>query len=176
MDWSRIPVPDMTPVRYLATVGAVAASFVLLYPGRHAALDYLRTVVRGDDRFMITVSGLLLAVFGFQFVIGSAVGPLVRDIRSKISSGHLPSNVEEFVKVGAHVGWIERLLLYSFLVVGSPEAAALVVTAKSFARAPGAREGGKLIGDYYLIGTLVSVAASLTASSITRMALGLSPL
>ncbi|MFI2431732.1 hypothetical protein [Streptomyces sp. NPDC018693] len=176
VDWSWIPTPTMTPVRYLATVGAAVASFLLLYLGWHAALEQMRTIVEGDDRFLITVSGLLLAVFGFQFLIGSTVAPLIREIRAKIASGDLPGSVEEFIKVGPHIGWVERFLLFSFLVVGSPEAAALVVTAKSFARAPGAREGGKLVGDYYLIGTLVSVAAALAASSITRLALGLSPL
>ncbi|MFI2039152.1 hypothetical protein ACH470_31575 [Streptomyces bottropensis] len=176
VSWSWVPTPTMTPLRYAAAVGAVAAAFLLAYLGRHVGWDSARTVIADDDRFLITVSGLLVAVFGCQFFIASSVKSLIREIRAKISSGDLPESVNEFIKVGPHVGWIERFILFSFLVSGSPEAAALVVTAKSFARAPGAREGGKLVGDYYLIGTLVSVAAALAASSLTRLALGLSPL
>ncbi|MEV5310807.1 hypothetical protein [Streptomyces sp. NPDC052610] len=163
-------------MRYLATAGAVASALLLGFIGRHAGWDSVLTVTTNDDRFLITVSGLLVAVFGCQFFIASSVKALIKEIRAKIDSGDLPESVDEFIKVGPHVGWIERFILFSFLVSGSPEAAALVVTAKSFARAPGAREGGKLVGDYYLIGTLASVAAALAASSITRLALGLSPL
>ncbi|MEU2062684.1 hypothetical protein [Streptomyces sp. NPDC013455] len=176
VDWSWVPTPTMTYSKYLAAVGAAATSIFLIYLGWRGVADHLRTVINGDDRFLIAASGLLLAVFGCQFIIGAAVKPLISEIREKVASGDLPENVNEFIKVGPHVGWVERFLLYSFLVAGSPEAAALVVTAKSFARAPGAREGGKLVGDYYLIGTLVSVAAALAASVTTRLALGIPPL
>ncbi|MFJ2130865.1 hypothetical protein ACIOHO_08155 [Streptomyces sp. NPDC087849] len=168
-------LPAMSPVRYAAVAGVVASSFLLTYIGWGAGLDHLREVVVDDDRFMVTASGLLLAVFGFQFLISFAVDPLVNKIDAEIAAGRLLASVRKFVEVGSHVGWIERLILFSFLVSGSPEAAALVVTAKSFARAPEVREGGRLIGDYYLIGTLVSVAAALGVSVITRLGLGLSP-
>ncbi|MFF8917132.1 hypothetical protein ACF08M_28390 [Streptomyces sp. NPDC015032] len=159
----------------MAVAGVAASTFLLTYIGWDAGLDRLHEIVTNDDRFVITASGLLLAVFGFQFLISIAVDPLIKKIDVEIAGGRLPASVRKFVEVGSHVGWIERLILFSFLVSGSPEAAALVVTAKSFARAPEVREGGRLIGDYYLIGTLVSVAAALGLSIITRLGLGLSP-
>ncbi|MFJ6179868.1 hypothetical protein [Streptomyces sp. NPDC092295] len=175
-DFDWLKAPDMTPTRYLAVFGAAASAALLVYVGGNSVLDNLKGLTAVDGRILITGSGLLIAVFGCQFIIGSIVGPLLKEIEEKISSGDLPLSTRDFTKVGPHVGWIERFILFAFLVSGSPEAAALVVTAKSFARAPEAREGGKLVGDYYLIGTLVSVAAALLSASVTRIILGLSPL
>ncbi|MEU0738685.1 hypothetical protein [Streptomyces sp. NPDC006134] len=178
--WGSSPVnfdwlPAMSPVRYAAVAGLVASTFLLFYIGWGVGLEQLKEVVSSDDRFVITVSGILLAVFGCQLPISLAVNPLIGKIDDEIAAGRLQASVRKFVEVGSHVGWIERFILFSFLVSGSPEAAALVVAAKSFARAPEVREGGRLVGDYYLIGTLVSVAAALGVSSVTRLGLGLSP-
>ncbi|MEV5431046.1 hypothetical protein [Streptomyces sp. NPDC052701] len=178
--WASISIsfgwlPVMSPMRYLAVAGATASTFLLAYMGWNVLLEHLRAAVADDDRFVITASGLLLAVFGCQFLISMAVDPLIEKIDIEIAAGRLPASVRKFVEAGSHVGWIERFILFAFLVSGSPEAAALVVTAKSFARASEVREGGRLVGDYYLIGTLVSVAVALGVSSITRLGLGLSP-
>ncbi|MEU6486240.1 hypothetical protein [Streptomyces sp. NPDC046887] len=169
-------VPVMSPARYGAAAGAAVSIALLVYVGGDPVLGNLESITEADDRLLITCSGLLIAVFGCQFIIGLIVRPLLQEIEAKITSGGLPSSVRDFIKVGPHVGWIERFILFAFLASGSPEAAALVVTAKSFARAPEAREGGKLVGDYYLIGTLASVAAALLAAGVTRVILGLSPL
>lgn len=167
---------SMTAARYSALAGVVAAVLILAFVGWEAGARYLGDVVTNSDRLMITLSGLLVAVFGCQFIIGVVVRPLLNEIEAKIEADELPENTRDFIKVGPHVGWIERFILFVFLVSGSPPAAALVVTAKTLARAPEAKEGGKLVGDYYLIGTLISVAAALVAACLTRLALGLSPL
>ncbi|MFI2351251.1 hypothetical protein ACH492_30370 [Streptomyces sp. NPDC019443] len=166
----------MTSSRYSAAAGIVAAVIILAFVGWKAVLEYVDSLVVASDRFLITLSGLLVAVFGCQLIIARAVRPLLSEIEARITAGELPDSTRDFIKVGPHVGWIERFILFVFLVAGSPPAAALVVTAKTLARAPEAKEGGKLVGDYYLIGTLVSVAAALVAACLTRLILGLPPL
>ncbi|MEU6310293.1 hypothetical protein [Streptomyces sp. NPDC047014] len=175
-DFHWLAAPTMSPTRYVAGVGSAASVALLLYVGEGSVQDSMKYLAVVDGRLLITVSGLLIAMFGCQLVIGPAVRPLLKEIEAEIASGNLPVNTNDFTKVGPHVGWIERFILFAFLVSGSPEAAALVVAAKSFARAPEARQGGKLVGDYYVIGTLVSVAAALFSASATRIILGLSPL
>ncbi|MGW3565235.1 hypothetical protein ACWDSL_15375 [Streptomyces sp. NPDC000941] len=121
-------------------------------------------------------SGGLIAVVGCGSTIARIVKPLIDEIESHVATGALGSNIREFVASAAHIGWIERILLFGFLASGKPEAAALVIAAKSFTRSPGISQGGKLVADYYLVGTLASVTAALLASCATRLAIGLPPI
>ena len=115
-------------------------------------------------------------MFGCHLMIGQAVKPLVEKITEKINSQAFDAGVKDFIESGPHVGWIERFILFAFLTSGNPAAAALVVTAKSLARFPEIRQAEKLVGDYYLVGTLTSVAAAVFVSGATRMALGMPPI
>lgn len=66
---------------------------------------------------------------------------------------------------GRYIGWLERALLYGLILLGSPDAAALVVAAKSIARFPSFAE--EKFAEYYLIGTLLSLLiAAATAVAV----------
>ncbi|WP_099012783.1 hypothetical protein [Streptomyces malaysiensis] len=171
-----IKIPHPTKAQYFAVV---AGTLSLLIPISLAFDKEIRLIKWGivdDERFVVVASGLLIAVFGCQLVIGRVVRPLVVKIMAEIKKGEFDESVEDFIKAGPHVGWIERFILFTFLVSGNPAAAALVVTAKSLGRFPELRQAEKLVGDYYLVGTLTSVAVALVASVATRMALGMPPL
>ncbi|MFF7248817.1 hypothetical protein ACFZBU_33480 [Embleya sp. NPDC008237] len=160
-----------------AALAVLAVSGVFIaYIGGSSWFDFVRDSVIENDRSISVLSGLLIAVLGCQPVIGRVVKPLVDSVESAIGAGTLGPEVREFFISGNHIGWIERLLLFAFLASSHPEAAALVIAAKSFARAPGISQGGKLMSEYYLIGTLASVASALVAAVATRLAIGLPPL
>ncbi|MFF0740716.1 hypothetical protein ACFYVL_09970 [Streptomyces sp. NPDC004111] len=163
-------------VQYAVAAVGMAAALVPLILGIGPVLRFVRQQVIGDAKVVITVSGLLIAVFGCQRLISRVVRPLIGKIKEKIESSEFDESVEDFIKAGPHVGWIERFILFAFLVSGNPAAAALVVTAKSLARFPEIQQAEKLVGDYYLLGTLVSVAVALVTSGVTRMALGMPPI
>ncbi|MFD8236025.1 hypothetical protein ACFV20_29595 [Streptomyces sp. NPDC059696] len=165
-----------TRVEYAAVIAGALSILLPIYLGFDAALRLVRWGIIDDDRFIVIISGLLIAVFGCQQLIGRIVRPLIKKILEKIESEEFEESVGDFIKSGPHVGWIERFILFSFLVSGNPAAAALVVTAKSLARFPEIQQAEKLVGDYYLVGTLTSVAVALATSSITRVALGMPPL
>lgn len=172
--WIQGPHP--TRVEYAATIIGVFSVLLPIYLGFDAVLHLIQWGIVDDDRFVVIISGLLIAVFGCQQLIGRIVRPLVKKILENIEKGEFEESVGDFIKSGPHVGWIERFILFSFLVSGNPAAAALVVTAKSLARFPEIQQAEKLVGDYYLVGTLTSVAVALATSSITRVALGIPPL
>lgn len=179
--WNRIRSVASGPTRptgkeyAAAVVGAAAVLFPVLL-GIGPLFRFVQQILIDEDKAVITVSGALIAVFGCQRLIGRAVRPLISRIKEEIESGKFDDGVEDFIKSGPHVGWIERFILFAFLVSGNPAAAALVVTAKSLARFPEIQQAEKLVGDYYLLGTLVSVAVALVTSSATRMALGMPPI
>ncbi|MER5303235.1 hypothetical protein ABT039_27760 [Streptomyces lasiicapitis] len=160
---------------YAAAGVGIVAVFFPLFLCVDPMFQLVRRNVIGGEKVVAAASGALIAVFGCQWLIGRVVRPLVDKIKEKVESEEFEKSVEDFIKSGPHVGWIERFILFSFLVSGNPAAAALVVTAKSLARFPEIQQAEKLVGDYYLVGTLASVAAALVASSVTRMALGMSP-
>ncbi|WP_327190034.1 hypothetical protein [Streptomyces xinghaiensis] len=171
-----IDPPQPTKVEYTAATAGIISILLPIFLGLDAGVSLVRRGITEDDRFIVVTSGLLIAVFGCQQLIGTIVRPLVKKILERIENGDFDENVGSFIKAGPHVGWIERFILFSFLISGNPAAAALVVTAKSLARFPEIQQAEKLVGDYYLVGTLTSVAVALATSSITRLALGMPPL
>ncbi|MBM9504565.1 hypothetical protein [Actinacidiphila acididurans] len=173
---SHISWRHLAPSQYVALAVSGLTLAPLTYEGRNSLVDHVRKTLIANDRPTITASGALIAILGSQYIIGRILRPQIKEINEKISRGEIDRKVGDFVRVGSHVGWIERSLLFAFLVSGNPDAAALVVAAKSLARLPGVSDGGKLVGDYYLIGTLTSVVATLLVAATTRLALGLSPL
>ncbi|MEU5536694.1 hypothetical protein [Streptomyces sp. NPDC020362] len=165
-----------TGAQYTAATIGIFSILLPIALGFRTEIHWIHRSFVDDDRFAVTLSGLLIAVFGCQQIIGKVIRPFIEKIRDKIRRKEFDESIEEFIKVGPHVGWIERFILFAFLVSGNPAAAALVVTAKSLARFPEIQQAEKLVGDYYLVGTLTSVAVALATSSVTRMALGMPPI
>ncbi|MFB7509742.1 hypothetical protein, partial [Streptomyces broussonetiae] len=124
-----------------------------------------------SDRAAVIVSAWLIAVFGGGMLAKSATKPVRHEIEA-LEEGPQRSAAMEFMNGGPTIGRLERGLLFAFLAAGRPEAAALVLAAKSLARVPSA-EHGKHASEYFLIGTLASVIAALTMSMAARSAVGL---
>ncbi|MER7566458.1 hypothetical protein ABTZ93_26315 [Streptomyces sp. NPDC097941] len=124
-----------------------------------------------SDRTAVVTSALLISVFGGGVLAKAATGPVRREIDT-LQDGPARDAAMEFMSGGPIIGMLERGLLFAFLMAGQPEAAALVLAAKSLARVPTA-EHGKHASEYFLIGTLASVIAALTMSMAARTAIGL---
>lgn len=122
-----------------------------------------------NDRAAIVINGGLAAIF----LGGATVGLIVKPIAVAFEKS--ATSVPRLLQIGAHVGHIERLLFFIFIVGGVSAAAALVLTAKSLVRLPSVSEDMDH-AEYYLVGTLSSAAVCLVAAVGTRLALGLSPL
>ncbi|MCX5397546.1 hypothetical protein [Streptomyces sp. NBC_00102] len=124
-----------------------------------------------SDRVSVFLSALLLAVFG-----GGALASLATaSVRAEVDA--LPPGQErdralDFMSGSRTIGLLERGLLFAFIGAGQPEAAALVLAAKSLARVP-TNDHGKHASEYFLIGTLASVIASLAMGMAARSAVGL---
>ncbi len=124
-----------------------------------------------SDEVAVFLSAALISVFGGGALAKSATAPVRREILVLPDSPERRAAVE-FMSAGRAIGLLERGLLFAFLGAGRPEAAALVLAAKSLARVP-TSEHGKHASEYFLIGTLASVIASLAMSMAARAAVGL---
>jgi hypothetical protein len=122
--------------------------------------------IPANSKLSLIISGLLLASF-----CGNDVARLIVERFVKIpSQDSAPSR--QAVLVGAHIGWIERAIVFALVAGGQPSAAALAVTAKSLARVadPATQEEGFV--EYFLIGTLTSLLVALSVAVLTRLTLG----
>jgi hypothetical protein len=85
-----------------------------------------------------------------------AGGYLIRYLTRNLSAGiDRPGETAEQVKnAGMYIGWLERFLVVTAILVQSPSMVGLILTGKSIARFPELKEG---FAEYFLIGTLLSI-------------------
>ena len=83
-----------------------------------------------------------------------------------------PPDLHSLANAGRYIGWFERAILFAFVLGGEPQAAALALAAKSFARFPTLREHHEGFAEYFLIGSLGSLAIALGTAFATRTAIG----
>ncbi|MBR7829603.1 hypothetical protein KDK95_25075 [Actinospica sp. MGRD01-02] len=142
-----------------AVFGAVALGGVGLW---HALWHGLL-----DDRLAVTVNGTAAAVF-----VGGLVTGLILRRFSSVTIGR----AQAVLGAGTLLGWLERMLYFSFLLAGQPTAAAFALTAKSAARFPALQREEEGLAEYYLIGSLSSLVVAAVTALLTRLALGMAAL
>jgi hypothetical protein len=86
------------------------------------------------------------------------------------SSGPDPGAVGLTARVGATIGILERLLICVFVLTGTDVAIGFVVAAKTLARFK--QLDDREFAEYYLLGTLASVAVAIGSALVARSALG----
>jgi uncharacterized membrane protein YidH (DUF202 family) len=121
----------------------------------------------GNDGVAVVLLGALLSMFAG----GAAIGALLRPLAAGLGTA---DGEQKRIHAGLYIGWLERALLYGFVVAGAPGAAAVVVGLKSVARFPSF--GDERFAEYYLIGTLASVLVAVGVAVAVRAILGLAPL
>jgi hypothetical protein len=117
-----------------------------------------------DDRLAVTVHGVAAAVF---------VGGLLTGLILRRFSSVTANRAQAVLGGGTLLGWLERMLYFSFLLAGQPTAAAFALTAKSAARFPALQRDEEGLAEYYLIGSLSSLVIAVVTALLTRLALGL---
>jgi hypothetical protein len=162
----KISTKAAFPVVYVL-LGAILVSVTLR--GFDGSVGLVANALR-DDRAAIVLSGLLLAMFCANDIARLLVERFVGLPRD--SGGNDPQGV----LIGEHIGWIERAIVFLFIVGGQPSAAALAITAKSLARVADPKAQKEGFAEYFLIGTLASLLVALVAAIMTRLMLGLSGL
>jgi hypothetical protein len=89
-----------------------------------------------------------------------AGGYLIRYLTRNLTAGiEKPGETQEQVKdAGMYIGWLERFLVVTAILVQSPSMVGLILTGKSIARFPELKER---FAEYFLIGTLLSIGLAM---------------
>jgi hypothetical protein len=112
--------------------------------------------VSNPTRDLILCGAVVYA--GVVFGAGYLIRYLTRGLLGGVSL-QLGESVEQLTNAGLYIGWLERLLIITAVILRSPALIGLILTAKSIARFPEMKESK--FAEYFLIGTLLSVIIAL---------------
>lgn len=155
-----------SPVLAALLLGFMAMALVDLDQGWKAMVTLV-----DSDRVAVAASGLVATVF----IGGAVVAWILRRFSQALETSGATAKFQSLDDAGRYIGWFERAVLFAFVVGGEPEAAAVALAAKSFARFPTLSERHKGFAEYFLIGSLASLAIAVAAAAATRAALGIGP-
>jgi hypothetical protein len=125
--------------------------------------------------FFFAMSVMPAARFRAKLAIAIAIyaavifggGYLIRLLtRSLLTAGSQPEGEtqEQLRNAGMYIGWLERFLILTALLLHSPATAGLVLTAKAIARYPQFKH--VRFAEYFLIGTLLSLSVAMLGGLI----------
>jgi hypothetical protein len=107
-----------------------------------------------------TIPGAFLAVpviyTGVIFGGGYLIRFLTRSMAEGVKSVDPKESGEQLQNAGLYIGWLERFLILTALLLRSPAAVGLILTAKAITRYPEFKSAR--FAEYVLIGTLLSVS------------------
>jgi hypothetical protein len=144
---------------HLVTVGLAAC---MLAPGApfRELIDALQNVRAIPNRFLAVPVVYVAVVFGGGYLIRLLVHSLAEGVKS-----HSPEKAnEQLQNAGLYIGWLERFLVVTALLVQSPATVGLILTAKSIARYPEFKS--ERFAEYFLIGSLLSISMALLGGAV----------
>jgi hypothetical protein len=139
---------------------------IALYLTGGVTVDAVLQHPKFPDAVMV-LFGYLLILKPTSIVIGSILK------KYPISSGSGGSQVRGIVAGGELIGYLERLLILTFTLVGSYEAVGFVLAAKSIFRFGELNKSkDRSMTEYVLIGSLVSVVITTLVGTLLALGLG----
>ncbi|HEX5593042.1 MAG TPA: hypothetical protein VFX35_06820 [Solirubrobacterales bacterium] len=155
-----------SPIIAALLLGLVAAALADIA----ASKDALEEAVE-SNRAAVVGAGLVVAVF----LGGSVVARILEPFAHALEDGTDGENLPSLENAGRYIGWFERAVLFGLVIGGEPEAAAIALAAKSFARFPSLSKHQEGFAEYFLIGSLASLTIAVAVAAATRAALGIGP-
>jgi len=142
-------------VLHLCTIVALAR--FLIRPGWATLKSQFSWSAATGDR--VLEAGIVYVAVVF------AGGYLIRDLTRNLTAGmERPGETAEQVRnAGMYIGWLERFLVVTAILVQSPALVGLILTGKSIARFPELKER---FAEYFLIGSLLSIGLAVLGGLI----------
>lgn len=114
-----------------------------------------------DYTFKIAV--IILAYITVSVIGGYLIKLMLRRYENDIETGGLKS-------AGMVIGIIERIIVLTFVLLNQYTAITIIFAAKSIARFNELKD--RKMAEYYLIGTLLSIAFAMTVGIATQLVIG----
>ena len=148
---------------------SVALAAWLLSPG----LTFTEVAALLDKGRALPSKQLFIPVIyvGVIFGGGYLIRALTRPLAQSINLEQPEKGGEPMQNAGLYIGWLERFLLLTALLMQSPGTAGLILAAKAIARYPEFKS--EHFAEYFLIGTLLSFSLAILGGAVlARVVLG----
>jgi uncharacterized protein DUF3307 len=125
------------------------------------ARNSLQLMRAQSNRILLLLIVYVLVMFACGYLIRFVTKPLIRHIaKGKPKSFDSPPSETpaQLSNAGMYIGWLERFLVLTALLLHSPATVGLIIAAKSIARYPQFRR--EQFAEYFLIGTLLSICTA----------------
>ena len=144
-----------------------AACLIEQTPLPNIAHGSLRVVREHSDRILLLLVVYVLVIFASGYLIRFVTKPLMRHIGLVSTGTKDPAPHEtpaQLSNAGMYIGWLERFLVLTALLLHSPATIGLIIAAKSVARFPQFHR--EQFAEYFLIGTLLSICTALVGGVV----------
>lgn len=111
------------------------------------------------EKPLFVVVVYIAVMFGGGYIVRSLTKPLTKQDMSVLGE-----TTNEMQNAGMYIGWLERFVVLTALVLQSPATVGLILTAKSIARYPEMKS--VRFAEYFLIGTLLSMSLGIIGGII----------
>jgi len=142
---------------HLATVGA-AAWFIARPPaaGLIAKIRWFQSEIEKPLLLLVVYVGV---IFGGGYIVRFLTKPLLSNNVEIVGE-----STNQLENAGMYIGWLERFVVLTSLLLQSPATVGLILTAKSIARYPELKS--VRFAEYFLIGTLLSLAIGIAGGLV----------
>ena len=142
---------------HFLTVGL--AAWPIARPSLLTVTSNLRWLQLTIEKPLLLLVVYLAVIFGGGYVVRFLTRPFLKnDLRD------LGESPGELQNAGMYIGWLERFVVLTALLLHSPATVGLILTAKSIARYPEMKS--VRFAEYFLIGTLLSMTIGMLGGLI----------
>jgi hypothetical protein len=121
---------------------------------------------------LVILGGAIAVTWLGGVVVGKFIAPYADQLQAALEKSEVPDRKRGFADGGKVIGWLERFLIYLFVLSGQLAGVGFLVAAKSVFRFGELKEHhNRLEAEYITIGTLMSFSWGQAASLITRLVL-----
>lgn len=169
MDWAKIRLlqsgriaesaPTFLWYQFLHFLSVGLAAWLIARPSLPTVISNLRWLQLEIEKPLLLLVVYLAVIFGGGYVVRLLTRPLLKnDLRD------LGETTGELQNAGMYIGWLERFVVLTALLLQSPATVGLILTAKSIARYPEMKS--VRFAEYFLIGTLLSMTIGILGGLI----------
>jgi uncharacterized protein DUF3307 len=139
----------------------LAACWIERTPLANVARGSLQVLRGQSDRILLLLVIYVVVIFACGYLIRFVTKPLMHHLGSGArQTGDSPprETPAQLSNAGMYIGWLERFLVLTALLLHSPATVGLIIAAKSIARYPQFHR--EQFAEYFLIGTLLSICTA----------------
>ncbi len=134
-------------------------AWLLIRPPFWALLEKFHWAQSAIEKPLVVSVVYVGVIFGGGYVVRFLTKPLTKQDMSILGE-----TANEMQNAGMYIGWLERFVVLTALVLQSPATVGLILTAKSIARYPEMKS--VRFAEYFLIGTLLSMSLGILGGLI----------